>query len=143
MTARGLALALGIAGVVLAPAPVAAQTSLSITPAALTIASPGATEFDNTASPETSLTYTVDCDNTGPCKIRVRGSAFNGRPVSDVEWATSAGGPWTPLSTTDTQVASQPKNKVRSGSIFFRIRISYTTYPAGTYTPPIVVSVLQ
>lgn len=142
--ARGLALALGLGGAVLAaPASLAAQTSLTVTPLAVTIPTPGATEFDNTASAVASLTYTVDCDNTAPCRIMVRGAAFNGRPVSDVEWTTSPGGPWTPLSTTGARVANHPKNKVRSGTIYFRIRISYTTYPPGTYTPQVFVSVEQ
>ncbi len=100
-----------------------------------------------------SITYSVSACNAGQssptqnkCTVNVRATAFGNRPVTDLQWQLNgtAANKWTDMQTSNAIVDAIPKNQTGSGTIFFRIKVSYANYPPNqTYTPTVVVTLIQ
>ncbi len=121
-----------------------AQSTITVTPTSLNFGTATETQYNAGASASMTLSWTVStCNGTPKCMVKIRGTAFNGRPVSDVQWSTD-GTTWTDMSTSDAIVDNNvQKGKTKTGTIFLRFKLSYATDPAGTYTPAVTVSVTQ
>ena len=134
---------------VLTAAPLTAQnpkTTLTLGGATVTFPAPTATDYINGYVYSTSgVTYTINATNgsvSHTTTVSLRATSVdlgNGKALSDLEWRRSDLATWNTISTTDTQVEQKVVvlnllNDPWSNTIFFRMKLSWTTDPPATYT---------
>lgn len=99
----------------------------------------------------TGILFTVDVTGGSPATTRtsivsIRSSSASlggGKPLSDLEWRRADLATWTPMTTTDATIESRPVrrnalNDPWSNTVFFRIRLNWTTDPPATYSAGLV-----
>ena len=147
------ALALVAAAARVAPAQ---NAVLTISGGPVAFATPTGTDFAagyiyNTGYPATGVAFVLDITKGGgvgtvTTTISVRaataslgGPAGTVKPIGDLEWARADLLNWTPLTTTNAFVESRQmvKNKTNdtwTNTLLWRMKLSWTADPAGTYT---------
>jgi hypothetical protein len=130
-------------------APLTAQnpkTDLTLGGATVTFPAPTATDYINGYVYSTSgVTYTVDATNgtiSHTTTVLIRATSANlgsGKPITDLEWRRADLATWSPIPTTDTQVEQKIMirsvlNDPWSNTIFFRMKLSWTSDAPATYT---------
>ena len=147
-TLRGVSTSALIALVLIA-APLTAQnpkTTLTLGGGTVTFPAPTATDYINGYVYSTSgVTYTVDATNgaaSHTTTVSLRATSVdlgNGKALSDLEWRRSDLTTWNTISATNTQVEQKIVvlnllNDPWSNTIFFRMKLSWTTDPPATHT---------
>lgn len=149
--ARGIP---GVLAVVALLAPVrgtrAQAATLTLTNAPNVFPTPTVTDYDaGVVTEATGITFTVDI-TTGPNVLRTTivslratsATLGGGKPVGDLEWRRADLATWNTMTTADVVVES--RSGVRrvdppwSNTVFFRILLSWTGDPPGTYSAPLV-----
>jgi hypothetical protein len=147
-----------IIALVLIAAPLAAQnpkTDLTLSGGTVTFPAPTATDYINGYVYSTSgVTYTVDATNgltshTTTVLIRATSASLgNGKLLTDLEWRRSDLATWNTISSTDTQVEQKVMirgllNDPWSNTIFFRMKLTWTTDAPGTYSANYQITLSQ
>lgn len=113
------------------PAAAQAGTTLTLSTASVTTATPGSAAYNSGFSASGSLTFTVSTTVNLGASARVLISAPSNAP--GIQWASAAGGPWTTITSSEAQVASGTALIASSfgGTIYFRFPLGWTTDPPG------------
>jgi hypothetical protein len=143
---------------VLIAAPLAAQnpkTDLTLSGGTISFPAPTATDYINGYVYSTSgVTYTVDATNgtashTTTVQIRATSANLgNGKLLSDLEWRRSDLATWNTISSTNAQVEQKIMvlnllNDPWSNTIFFRMKLTWTTDAPGIYTANYQITLSQ
>jgi hypothetical protein len=158
MRARAVAMAI-LGGLVLFGArPLKAQTStLTVTRAPRTIPVPAAADYAAGAVVDaTGIGYTVSRSGGPPTTLRtdfisIRSTSPNlgaGKALSDLQWQRAGTGTWTPMSMTDAVVESRQLSRDSpqlpwSGSVLFRVLVSWANDPPATYSANLVITLTK
>ena len=124
------------------------QLSISATSTALT--SPGITNYNAGFVADAGPTATLQCN--GPCRLQISAAtatwtgtttvlsapARANKPASDLTWSTSAGGPFTGLTTTPVTVQSLAATAGSSASLFYRTLYAWNVDTPGNYSLTVV-----
>lgn len=139
-------------------APLSAQnpkTQLTLAGGAVTFPAPTATDFINGYVYSTSgVTYTVNATNgtaSHTTTILIRATSANlgnGKAMADLEWRRSDLAAWNAISATDTQVEQKivvlnVLNDPWSNTVFFRMKLSWTTDAPATYSANYQITLSQ
>ena len=126
----------------------AQNTVLTVTAGVITFPAPTGADFSTGwILAATPVSFTVNA-TSGSAKVdriatlSVRATAATlgaGKPVSDLEWSRLPAGPWQAISTLPAAVDTRPMQKNRlndpwSGTIYFRLRLSWATDAPATYS---------
>lgn len=148
---------LGRCGLLLAaalPSRLLAQGSvvLTVTGSPVTIPAPAIADYNaGFVVDPTTLSYNVNIAGGPPSNthltvvtIRSASATFGTLALSNLQWARTDIGSWTPLTTSDVQVESRDISR-NSGnnwtnSLQFRCLISWTGVPPATYTANLIVT---
>lgn len=146
------AMALSLAAVA---SPVAAQkTILSVTGGTITFPAPTAADyvagFVNSA---TGVTFNINAQTgtsrTTTITIRSNSASLgNGKVIGDLQWRRSDLATWNDITLTDAQVEQRivvrnALNDPWSNTIFFRMKLDWTTDPPGTYSATYQITLSQ
>lgn len=138
--------------------PAAAQnpkTDLTLTGATITFPAPTATDYINGYVYSASgVGFTLDATNgnqlhTTTVKIKATSPDLgNGKVLSDLEWRRSDLSGWTPIALTDAQVEQRVQlrgglNDPWGNTVFFRLKLSWTTDAPATYTANYQITLSQ
>jgi hypothetical protein len=122
------------------------KTDLSLTSAAITFPAPTATDYVNGYVYSTSgVGFSLDVTNgnqSHTTTVRIKATSpdlGNGKAIGDLEWRRSDLTGWIPISPTDAQVEQRVQvrgglNDPWSNTIFFRLKLIWTTDAPATYT---------
>lgn len=124
------------------------QLSVSATSTALT--SPGIADYNAGFVADAGPTATMLCN--GPCRLQISAAtatwagtttvvsapARANKPATDLTWSTSAGGPFTGLTTTPVTVQSLPATAGSSASLFYRTLYAWNVDTPGNYSLTVV-----
>ena len=139
-------------------APLTAQnpkTQLTLGGGAVTFPAPTATDYINGYVYSTSgVTYTVNATNgavSHTTTVSIRATSANlgsGKALADLEWRRSDLAGWNTISQTDTQVEQKVVilnllNDPWSNTIFFRMKLSWTTDAPATYSANYQITLSQ
>lgn len=139
-------------------APLSAQnpkTQLTLAGGTVTFPAPTATDFINGYVYSTSgVTYTVNATNgtaSHTTTILIRATSANlgnGKAMADLEWRRSDLAAWNAISATDTQVEQKivvlnVLNDPWSNTVFFRMKLSWTTDAPATYSANYQITLSQ
>ena len=139
-------------------APLSAQnpkTQLTLAGGTVTFPAPTATDFINGYVYSTSgVTYTVNATNgtaSHTTTIFIRATSANlgnGKAMADLEWRRSDLAAWNAISATDTQVEQKivvlnVLNDPWSNTVFFRMKLSWTTDAPATYSANYQITLSQ
>ncbi|HET9777604.1 MAG TPA: hypothetical protein VFP77_13615 [Gemmatimonadaceae bacterium] len=147
-TSAAIALALGAS-----PA-LAQKTNLSITGGTVTFASPTAADYiAGFVDASAGVTFNVNSQNGVPrtTTILIRstsGSMGGGKVIGDLEWRRSDLATWNAMTLTDAQVEqrlviNKGMNDPWSNTIFFRLKLNWTSDAPGTYTANYQITLAQ
>lgn len=154
---RGVSTSAAIALTVIA-APLTAQnpkTDLTLGGGTVTFPAPTATDYINGYVYSTSgVTYTVNATNgaashTTTVLIRATSANLgNGKALTDLEWRRSDLATWNTISATNTQVEQKVMvlnllNDPWNNTIFFRMKLSWTTDAPATYAANYQITLSQ
>jgi hypothetical protein len=135
-----------------APVCAGAQVRLTLSGAPLVFPAPTVTDYDAgfVAAP-TGVGFTVDVLSGNrrtqrTTIVSIRSSSVSlggGKPVSDLQWRRADLATWNAMTTTDAtvesrQVARNTLNDPWSNTVFFRVLLSWTGDPPGTYSAGLV-----
>jgi hypothetical protein len=121
------------------------KTDLTLAGGTITFPAPTATDYVNGYVYSTSgVTFTVNATNGAQphtTTVRIKATSpnlGNGKVIGDLEWRRSDLTGWTQISPTDAQVEQKPQililqNDPWSNTIFFRLKLSWTTDAPGAY----------
>lgn len=154
---RGVSTSAAIALLFIA-APVRAQnpkTDLTLGGGTVNFPTPTATDYINGYVNSTGgVTYTVDATNgnashTTTVSIRATSANLgNGKAIGDLEWRRSDLTAWNAITSTDAQVEQKvviinTQNDPWSNTIFFRIKLNWTTDAPATYSGTYQITLSQ
>jgi len=141
--ARGLAL---VAAALLAPVAGGAQVTLTLAGAPSVFPAPTAADYSaGLVLNPAGITFTVDAIGGSSTQrttiVAVRASSptlGGGKPVADVEWRRADLAVWNPMTTGDVTIQQRRirrniRNDPWSNTVFFRIRLGWTTDPPASY----------
>jgi hypothetical protein len=151
---RGTLRSIGLASASLACAalglasPLAGQsTTLTLANNTITFPSPTATDYLNGwVNSATGVTFTINATATGggstTTLVQIRSTSVNlggGKVLADLQWRRSDLAAWNPITTGDVAVESRSQtfngaNDPWSNTIFFRMKLTWTTDAPATYT---------
>ena len=147
-----------IIALVLFAIPLAAQnpkTQLTLGGGTVTFPAPTATDYINGyVYSTTGVTYTVDAtggNQSHTTTISIRATSANlggGKLLSELEWRRSDLAAWNTVTTTDAQVEQKIMirtvlNDPWSNTIFFRMKLSWTTDAPATYSAGYQITLSQ
>ena len=148
----GIGMALLAALLLALPPYVGAQVRLTLSGAPLVFPAPAVTDYDAgfVAAP-TGVGFTVDVlsgnrrtSRTTIVSLRSSSASLGGgKPVSDLQWRRADLATWNAMTTTDAtvesrQVVRNTLNDPWSNTVFFRVLLSWTGDPPGTYSAGLV-----
>lgn len=154
---RGLSIS-AMAALAMFAVPLTAQnpkTSLTLGGGTVTFPAPTATDYINGyVYSTTGVTYTVDATNgaqshTTTIAIRATSADLgNGKLLSDLEWRRSDLAAWNTITSTNTQVEQKVMirgalNDPWSNTIFFRMKLSWTSDAPATYSAGYQITLSQ
>lgn len=142
----------GVIGVGLALAsPARAQVSITLSGAPNVFPAPAVTDYDaGFVNNPTGITFTISVTGGGPkqhttiVSLRSSSASLGGsKPLSDLQWRRADLATWNVITATDATVESrtvQDKkvNDPWSNTVFFRMLLSWTGDPPGTYSAGLV-----
>ena len=154
---RGVSTTVAMALVVIA-APLRAQnpkTNLTLGGGAVTFPAPTATDYINGyVYSAAGVTFTVDATNgnqSHTTTVLIRATSANlggGKVLADLEWRRSDLATWNAITSTNAQVEQRVivrngQNDPWNNTVFFRIKLSWTTDAPATYTANYQVTLSQ
>jgi hypothetical protein len=142
---------------ILLASPLAAQTKTDLTLAGATITFPAPTASDfvnGYVDSPTGVTFTVDATSgnlSHTTTVFIRSTSANlgnGKIIGDLQWRRSDLATWNSITLTDVQVDQQIQvrnvlNDPWSNTIFFRMRLSWTTDGPATYSANYQITLSQ
>lgn len=125
---------------------------LSINATSTTLTSPGIADYNAGFVADAGPTATMQCN--GPCRLQISAAtatwtgtttvvsapARANKPASDLTWSTSAGGPFTGLTTTPATVQSLSATAGSSTSLFYRTLYAWNVDTPGNYSLTVVIT---
>jgi hypothetical protein len=137
--------------------PLAAQGNLSVTGGPVAFAAPTTADFDaGFIDAGSALTYQVSLsgfyflqNHTSTVSIRASGSTLNGTtPIGTLTWRRGDLTTWNSLATSDVTVESRSYSRFTaqtpwSNQLFFRLNLSYSGDPPGTYSATVVITLTE
>lgn len=131
------------------------RTQLTLGNGTITFPAPTAADYINGfINSTTGVTYTIDAtsgaqSHTTTVSIRATSANLgNGKALADLEWRRSDLATWNAITTTNTQVEQKIVirnllNDPWSNTIFFRIKLSWTSDAPATYSAGYQVTLAQ
>ena len=131
------------------------KTDLTLGSGTITFPAPTATDYINGyVYSTTGVTYTVDATNgtqshTTTISIRATSANLGGsKPLSDLEWRRSDLAAWNSITSTNAQVEQKVMirallNDPWSNTIFFRMKLSWTSDAPATYSAGYQITLSQ
>lgn len=147
-----------IIALMLVAAPLSAQnpkTQLTLGGGAVTFSAPSATDYINGyVDAASGVTYTINATNgsvSHTTTILIRATSANlgnGKALADLEWRRSDLAAWNTISATNTQVEQKivvlnVLNDPWTNTIFFRMKLSWTTDAPATYSANYQITLSQ
>lgn len=144
-----------IAALVLCASPALAQkTTLSITGGTVTFPSPTAADYiAGYVTAIAGVTFNINSQNGVPrtTTISIRstsGSMGGGKVIGDLEWRRADLATWSAMTLTNAQVEqrvviNKGLNDPWSNTIFFRLKLNWTSDPPGTYSANYQITLAQ
>lgn len=125
---------------------------LQVNAGSTTLTAPTPADFDAGYNSTTGPTLTVSAN--APWMLQVRASAASwtatntspgapartNKPAADLKWATGAGGPFSPLSTTDVTLVSGSATASNATTLYFQTLYSWTNDTPGNYSLSVVLT---
>jgi hypothetical protein len=149
--ARAGWLALAVAVAFVMPAAIGAQITLTLTGAPSVFPAPTAADYNaGLVLNPAGITFTVDAIGGSSTRrttiVSVRSASptlGGGKPVADLEWRRADLAVWNPMTTSDVTIQQRRvrrniRNDPWSNTVFFRIRLGWTTDPPATYGTSLV-----
>lgn len=131
-------------GITVVISTVARLTSLTGT---LTLPQPNVTQFEAGAGTPLAVALSVRANTSWVLSIRgtaatwtaTPASAWQSKPLADLEWATSAAGPFVAMTTVPVSVTSGSATASASPPLFLRGRFAWAQDVPGNYSMPVQV----
>lgn len=113
----------------------------------LTLPQPSVTQFEAGVGNPLAVSLNVRANTSWALTIRSSAttwtgspaSAWQAKPVGDLEWATSGAGPFTAMTTTPVALANGSATASASPPLFLRGRFNWTQDRPGNYSIPVQV----
>lgn len=113
----------------------------------LTLPQPNVTQFEAGTGSPLSVALNVRANTSWALTIRAGAttwtgspaSAWQSKPVGDLEWATSSGGPYTSMTTTPVALANGSATASAAPPLFLRGRFNWVQDRPGNYSIPVQV----
>jgi hypothetical protein len=132
----------------------AQKTNLTVTGGTLIFPAPTAVDYvAGFVNSSGGVTFTVDAQNGGSrtTTILLRSNSANlggGKVLSDLQWRRSDLATWNDVTVTDAQVEQRivvrgALNDPWSNTIFFRMKLNWTSDPPGTYAANYQITLAQ
>jgi hypothetical protein len=151
---RGASTSAAIALLLCASPAVAQKTTLTVTGGTVTLPSPTAADYiAGYATAATGVTFNINSQNglsrTTTISIRSTSASMGGgKPIGDLEWRRADLATWSPITLSDAQVEqrvviNKTLNDPWGNTIFFRVKLNWTTDPPATYTANYQITLAQ
>ncbi|HEX2601847.1 MAG TPA: hypothetical protein VHL32_06995 [Gemmatimonadaceae bacterium] len=151
---RGASTSAAIALALCASPALAQRTNLNVSGGTVTFPSPTAADYvAGYVTAVAGVTFTINSQNglTRTTTISIRstsGSMGGGKVIGDLEWRRSDLATWNTMTLSDAQVeqrlvVNKGLNDPWSNTIFFRLKLNWTTDAPGTYTANYEITLAQ
>jgi hypothetical protein len=131
----------------------AQKTNLTVTGGTLTFPAPTAADYIAGFVNSSGVTFTVDAQNgtSRTTTVLVRSTSASlggGKVLGDLQWRRSDLATWNDITLTDAQVEQRvvirgALNDPWSNTIFFRMKLDWTSDPPGTYAANYQITLAQ
>lgn len=113
----------------------------------LTLPQPNVTQFEAGAGSPLAVSLNVRANTSWALTIRAGASTWTGspasawqtKPVGDLEWATASGGPYTAMTTTPVALANGSATASAAPPLYLRGRFNWVQDKPGNYSIPVQI----